>query len=280
MAKKEKKETGYSGQNEEAAAESGKAYRDALQAYKDDIDRASRTNPLLDIADRAGIGPDTADYKRRRDRMAQAATVNALSGLASAIGGGIAAAWGGNPPLPDKVSARLDRARIAETDDKMREQLNAYRKANLSEAIRRDKQAERATERYLDHLYRINRDDKRARDTAALQRERTAATERMARERIEAAQKNMADKRQSSDSASARKTQSEKPVTYILDSNNKRVAIYRDHMTQLYELADRMGMLDKYRSAKNSDERKEALYVAIGRAYKEREKLLKQKRND
>ncbi len=62
-------------------------------------------------------------------------------------------------------------------------------------------------------------------------------------------------------------------MTYILDGDNKRVAIYRDQMTQLYELADEMGMLDKYRSAKNNDERKEALFVAIGKAYKEKQKI-------
>ena len=42
---------------------------------------------------------------------------------------------------------------------------------------------------------------------------------------------------------------------------------------QIGELADEMGMLDKYRSAKNNDERKEALFVAIGKAYKEKQKI-------
>ncbi|MDE6482972.1 MAG: hypothetical protein K2L01_04355 [Rikenellaceae bacterium] len=272
MAKKERKAT--SGYND--ASQSGRVYREALQEYKDNIER-SRTNPLLDIAESAAALPDTAEYARRRDRKAQAATVNALGELASVIGGGIAAAWGGNPPLPDKVSARLAEARIADMDEDMRDEFDAYRKTNLAEAVRRDKSMERATENYLDHLYRINRDDKRARDTAALQRERAAATEKITRERIEAAQKSAAGK---ASPATARKTQNEKPVTYILDDDNKRVAVYRDEMTQLYELADNMGILDKYRSAGNNDERREALYVAISRAYKEKQKLLKQKRDD
>ncbi len=253
MAKKEKRDTSeYLAQSEAAAANSDKMYRDALQEYKDKIDRASRSNPLLDIVERSYdiTEPDTSRYSRRRDRTAQAATMNALGELASVIGGGIAAAWGGTPPLPDKVSARLARARIADTDEKMHEEFDAYRKTNLAEAIRRDKQTERATEKYLDHLYRINRDDKRSRDAAALQTERKASS-----------------------GSATRKTQSEKPVTYILDGDNKRVAIYRDQMTQLYELADEMGMLDKYRSAKNNDERKEALFVAIGKAYKEKQKI-------
>ena len=138
--------------------------------------------------------------------------MNALGELASVIGGGIAAAWGGTPPLPDKVSARLARARIADMDEKMHEEFDAYRKTNLAEAIRRDKQTERATEKYLDHLYRINRDDKRSRDAAALQRERAATSEKIARERIEATQK--ATERKASSGSATRKTQSEKPVTY------------------------------------------------------------------
>lgn len=274
MAKKEKRDTSeYLAQSEATAANSDKMYRDALQEYKDKIDRASRSNPLLDIVERSYdiTEPDTSRYSRRRDRTAQAATMNALGELASVIGGGIAAAWGGTPPLPDKVSARLARARIADMDEKMHEEFDAYRKTNLAEAIRRDKQTERATEKYLDHLYRINRDDKRSRDAAALQRERAATSEKIARERIEATQK--ATERKASSGSATRKTQSEKPVTYILDGDNKRVAIYRDQMTQLYELADEMGMLDKYRSAKNNDERKEALFVAIGKAYKEKQKI-------
>jgi len=275
MAKKEKGESSeHLARSENDAALSGGMYRKALQSYKNNI---SRSNPLLEIARRAAdTEPDTAEYKRRRDRASQAATMNALGELASVIGGGIAAAWGGNPPLPDKVSSRLARSKIADMDEDMREEFDTYRKTNLSEAIRRDKQAERATEKYLDHLYRLNRDDKRSRDAAALQRERVAATERIARERMEASERVAAVK--ASSKGTAGKVQSEKPVTYILDGDNKRVAVYRDQMTQLYELADELGMLDKYRAAKNNDERREALYVAIGKAYKERQKLLE--RND
>ncbi len=273
MAKKEKGEgSGHLARSENDAALSGDMYREALQSYKNNI---SRSNPLLEIAQGAAdTKPDMSEYKRRRDRAAQAATLNALGELASVIGGGIAAAWGGNPPLPDKVSSRLAEAKIADMDEDMRKEFDTYRKTNLSEAIRRDKQAERVTEKYLDHLYRLNRDDKRSRDAAALQRERAAVTEKIARERIEASEKASAVK--ASSKGSAGKAQSENPVTYILDGDNKRVAVYRDQMTQLYELADEMGMLDKYRAAKNNDERREALYVAIGKAYKERQKLLKQ----
>ena len=262
-----------------ATAHSGKSYRNAPRGYKESIGRSSGSHPLLSIAESASsleseATPYPAEYARRRDRAAQAATVNALGELASVIGGGIAAAWGGNPPLPDKVSSRLAQARIAGLDKEIREEFDKNRKANLAEAVRRRSSIERSTERYLDRLYRIDRDDKNRESAAAMQRERIESAERIARERIAASQRAVQTKAAGNKS----NEQSRRPQTYILDQDNKPIAIYREDMTQLYELADRLGMLDGYRSAKNSDERREELYVAIGKAYKERERLKRKQR--
>lgn len=201
--------------------------------------------------------------------------MDAFGQLASVIGGGIAAAWGGSPALPDKKRAQNFEIQIATNDSQMRKEFDDYRKANLAEAVRKEKRQEQVEDRMLESMYRIKRDDSNTYRAAIRESNRLEIADRQAAHKQKLAETAAKSRATALKSASAvNKGSSRKPETYILDSNNKRVPIYREEMTQLYELAGEFDMLDQYREAKSKEERNEAFQVAITNAYKLKQKIL------
>ncbi len=202
--------------------------------------------------------------------------MDAFGQLASVIGGGIAAAWGGSPALPDKKRAQNFEIQIATNDSQMRKEFDDYRKANLAEAVRKEKRQQQIEDRVLESMYRIKRDEGNTYRAAIRESNRLEIADRQAAHRQKLAE-TAARSREAAATKSAlagNKGSSRKPETYILDSNNKRVPIYREEMTQLYELAGEFDMLDQYREAKSKEERNEAFQVAITNAYKLKQKIL------
>lgn len=254
----------------ERAERSDSVYKEALKNI------SPNSNPLLSVADtsyRHGGNDDTdiAYLEQQRRKLSQAATINALGELASVIGGGIAAAWGGNPALPDKVSDRLEIERITATDDKIREAFDRQRKENLAEAIRRQKQSREDTQNYLDRLYQLKRDDAKSYET--LMKETLKAETNRRKIEADAEESQLRYRTQNNKGKTTERVKTPAPITYIYDSKNNRIPIYREEATRLYEIADRLGMLDGYRAAKSSDERDEEFYAAIANAYRKREEI-------
>lgn len=269
MAKKStEKLTEYVESAEKAAAKSDDEYRRAVKDYGNTATRTG-TNPLLELV------PDTADYSRRRDRVAQAATMDAFGQLASVIGGGISAAWGGSPALPDSKRAQKFESQIALDDNRMRKEFDDYRKANLAEAVRKERRQQHVDDKVLESMYRIKRDSQNSYQAAIKESNRMEIARKQYAQRQQLAE-TAARSRATADKSrlAANRGSERKPETYILDSNNKKVPIYREEMTQLYELAGEFDMLKQYREAKSKEERNEAFLVAITNAYKLKQKIL------
>lgn len=277
--------------------------------------QSTTKNPLLAMAEKellypkksysqeviAKNTPNKSEYDAKKEHWNKVAKINLLGELAATIGGGISAAWGGRPGLPNPAAARLATKRMNELDVDYTKELERYRRDTLSEALRQDKRQDDKTKDLLNRMQwqeKMDRDKEQKAEDRALIKERDANRyqESAKRDNIrqEALMLQKEQRKQSATKSGAvgsrafgsaskgrggsagyngERDPSRKVVTYIKDSNRKPVAIYPDDWTELYRLADSFNMLGEYRASQSDYDRKQQLSSAIQRAYVERERL-------
>lgn len=231
-------------------------YIDSKGKFKKTVD-----NPVYGVIEKLG---NTNDNEKRQ-RWERASALMGLNSLFSAVGGTISAMSGVKPSVVSKEPFNYAMSQIDRADRNTREDYNRYYKSQLSEAIRGERRSDTVADKYLDGLNNIRRDDSRENIYTSKiesdfdrQRERDrAAMERLERSTYSKEQKTSIKKPSAKD----------KPEMYVKSGTGRRVPLYGDDMTKLYQIGQKYSIDKPYKSAANENVRKREFDVLMQRAY-------------
>lgn len=250
-------------QDKKLYAKSRENYNENLDDYLDRNGKFKRVvdNPVYSVINELG---NTNDNEKRQ-RWERASALMGLNSIFSAIGGS-AAALSGVKPIPlSKEPFNYAMSQIDRADNNSRDDYNRYYKSALSEAIRGERRKDVIEDRYLDGLNSVRKDDQRDNiysSKIVSDFERQVQKDKTAMERLEYS-RGVKQK-----SGTARKpTAAEKPQMYVKSGSGRRVPLYGDDMTKLYQIGKMYEIDKQYKTAGSESIRRREFDVLMQRAY-------------